>query len=61
MVDEATHVWIVAPTPVADASSAEPLGDSVHQNAATGVKIVTKRPAKGGCTLYLKTEEWQSG
>ena len=27
----------------------------------TGFKIVTKSPAKGGCALYLETEEWQSG
>jgi hypothetical protein len=39
----------------------EGFGDTLHQNAATGVEIVTKIPAKSSCKLYLKTEEWVSG
>ena len=43
----------------------ESFGDNlvtvVHQNAAIDPKIVTKRPAKSCCKLYLETEEWVSG
>jgi recombinational DNA repair ATPase RecF len=37
------------------------LEHTLHRNAATGVKSVTKIPAKSSCTIYLETEEWVSG